>query len=261
GFDTVIFDTSARALAEIARDELPAKYRRALLRQKYGNGVAKVDYVLDGPIPWRDDRVHGTATVHLGGSREETAHAENEVARGRHADHPYVLLAQPDAFDTARNPQGTHAIWSYTHVPHGSAIDVTEQVTRQIERFAPGVRDRIVASHITTAAELSRYNPNYVGGDISSGAVTLAQLIARRTRSAPRPRAAPPPRRRARRALACTASRASTPRGQRLRTSTALSPRTSASTRRPGRHDRRGKCEPAGSSGDPLTRSRGGGLR
>lgn len=180
-FDTVFFDTSARALAEIAGDALPAKYRRTLLRQKYGNGVAKVDYVLDGPIPWRDERVHGTATVHLGGSREETAHAENEIARGRHAERPYVLLAQPDAFDTARNPEGTHAIWSYTHVPHGSAIDVTEQVTRQIERFAPGFRDRIIDSRTTTAAELATYNPNYIGGDISSGAVTLRQLIARPT--------------------------------------------------------------------------------
>lgn len=182
-YDTIIFDTSARALDTIAGDALPDRYRKSLKRQNYGNGVTKVDYVLDGPIPWRDERVHDTATVHLGGTRDETAYAEAEVAAGRHADHPYVLLAQPDSFDTGRNPHGQHAIWSYTHVPHGSTVDVTETVTRQIERFAPGFRDRIIASHTTTADELSRYNPNYVGGDISSGAVTLKQLLARPTLS------------------------------------------------------------------------------
>ena len=180
-YDTVIFDTSARALTEIAGDRLPAKYRRQLLRQRFGNGVTKVDYVLDGPIPWADERVHQTATVHIGGSRRETSFAEREVARGRHPERPYVLLAQPDGFDTLRNPTGTHAIWSYTHVPHGSAVDMSAHVTRQIERFAPGFRDRIRATHVTTAAELATYNPNYVGGDISAGAVDLRQLIVRPT--------------------------------------------------------------------------------
>ena len=183
-FDVVIFDTSARAMSEIAADHLPSCYRKKLARQRYGNGVAKVDYVLDGPVPWADERVHGTATVHLGGSRQETAYAENEVARGRHPERPYVLLAQPDSFDTGRNPEGTHAIWSYTHVPHGSARDVSDAVTAQIERFAPGFTDRIVALTVTSAAELARYNPNYIGGDISSGAVTLSQLLARPTLSA-----------------------------------------------------------------------------
>lgn len=180
-FGVVIFDTSARALAEIAGNRLPAGYRKKLRALRYGDGVAKVDFVLDGEIPWADERVRDAATVHVGGSRAETAFAENQVSRGRHPDHPYVLLAQTTKFDPARNPADRHAIWSYVHVPHGSTLDMTESVTRQIERFAPGFRDRITAVKASTAEQLSQYNPNYVGGDISAGAVSLKQLLWRPT--------------------------------------------------------------------------------
>lgn len=178
-----VFDTSARGLAAIAGAELPGGYRRKLERFQFGDGVTKVDFVLDGPIPWADPRVAEAATVHVGGTRAEVAAAEREVSRGRHPSRPYVLVAQPDGFDTSRNPRGVHAIWSYTHVPAGSDVDVSERVIRQIERFAPGFRDRITAMHMRTAAELQRYNANYVGGDISAGAINLRQLLARPTLS------------------------------------------------------------------------------
>lgn len=181
GFETVLFDTSARGFARIAARKLPERYRRSLERFSYGDGATKVDFVLDGPIPWSDERVHEAPTVHLGGTRAQGAHAEAQVAKGRHPGQPYVLLAQPTAFDPERNPAGVHAVWSYTHVPAGSNEDMRERVIRQIERFAPGFRDRIVAVKQTTADELSRYNRNYHGGDFSSGAVSLPQLIARPT--------------------------------------------------------------------------------
>ena len=183
-FDVKIFDTSARGLVAIAGPLLPRRYRRALSRFAYGDGATKVDFVLDGPIPWADPRVAAAPTVHLGGSRTETAFAELEVSRGRHPQRPYVLLAQPTAFAPARNPAGVDAVWSYTHVPSGSDVDVRRQVIAQIERFAPGFEDRIVAVHQTTAAQLSRYNRNYHGGDFSAGAVTMRQLLMRPVLSA-----------------------------------------------------------------------------
>lgn len=183
GYTSVLFDTSARGLANIAAARLPGRYLRSLNRFRYGDGATKVDFVLDGPIPWRDPRVAETPTVHLGGSRAETARAEAAVARGAHPERPYVLLAQPTRFDPDRNAPGTNAVWSYTHVPAGSTFDVTERVIAQIERYAPGFRDRITAVKTTTAAELATYNRNYHGGDFSAGAVTLPQLLARPTLS------------------------------------------------------------------------------
>lgn len=179
GFDVKLFDTSARALAEIAGAALPARYRRRLLRFRYGNAAAKVNMVLDGPIPWRDPRVAQAPTVHLGGTRAEIARAERAVARGQHAERPYVLLAQTAAFDTSRNAEGVHAVTSYTHVPRGSSVDVSETVFAQIERFAPGFRDRVRAHDVTTADALGSENLNYIGGDFSAGAVSLGQLLAR----------------------------------------------------------------------------------
>ncbi len=178
-----LFDTSARGLVAIAGPSLPRKYRRALSRFAYGDGATKVDFVLDGPIPWADARVAAAPTVHLGGSRAEGAAAELEVSRGRHPAHPYVLLAQPSEFDPARNPSGVNAVWSYTHVPKGSDLDMRERVTAQIERFAPGFRDRITAVHQITAAEYASYNRNYHGGDFSAGAVNMRQLLMRPTLS------------------------------------------------------------------------------
>lgn len=179
GFAVRLFDTSAQGLAEIAGAQLPPRYLRALRRFTFGDAAAKVDFVLDGPIPWADPRVAASPTVHLGGTRAELAASERAVARGQHPEQPYVLLAQPTAFDPARNPAGVHAIWSYTHVPHGSNRDMTEAVARRIESAAPGFRDRIVAVHSTTAVDLAAYNPNYVGGDFSAGRVNLRQLLAR----------------------------------------------------------------------------------
>ena len=178
-YGTVLFDTSARGLAQIAGERLPARYRRALLRFRYGDAATKVDFVLDGPVPWRDQRVSAAPTVHLGGSRAEGAAAEAAVARGAHPERPYVLLAQPTGWDPGRNPAGAHAVWSYTHVPAGSTVDVGERVIAQIERFAPGFRDRIRAVRVTTAAELASYNRNSHGGDFSAGRVSLGQLLAR----------------------------------------------------------------------------------
>ena len=179
GFRIRIFDTSAPALARIARRALPAAYARRLAGFRFGDGSAKVHFVLDGPIPWRDPRVAAAPTVHLGGTRAETAAAEAAVAGGRHPERPYVLLAQPTDFDPGRNPAGVHAVWSYTHVPHGSDVDVSATVIAQIERFAPGFRDRIKSFRAMSAAEVARANPNFEGGDISSGAATLRQLLFR----------------------------------------------------------------------------------
>ena len=178
-FDVVIFDTSARGLARIAGGVLPPRYLRALTRFRSGSGAAKVDFVLDGPIPWADARVAEVPTVHLGGTRAEIATAEFAVSRGRHPERPYVLLAQPAVVDEHRNQPGVNAVWSYTHVPYGSQVDVSEAVTAQIERFAPGFRDRVRSMKVTTAAELAEYNPNYHGGDFSAGATTLRQMLAR----------------------------------------------------------------------------------
>lgn len=179
-YDAKFFDTSAQGLVRIAGSELPARYRATLSRFRYGNAATKVDFVLDGPIPWRDPRVAGAPTVHLGGSRTETAAAELAVSRGIHPVQPYVLLAQTGAWDPGRNP-GMHAIWSYTHVPQSSTVDVSAAVIAQVERFAPGFRDRILDYRVTTAAELATYNLNYIGGDFSAGAVTLRQLLSRPT--------------------------------------------------------------------------------
>lgn len=182
-FDVKIFDTSVGGLARIAGAVLPRRYRRTLERHTPGNGISKVDFILDGPIPWADPRVAAAPTVHLGGSRAEIARAEAAVARGQHPNSPYVIVVQADAFDAERNPAGRHAVWSYTHVPAGSSENDTSAVIAQIERFAPGFRDRLLDQRLTTAYELSRVNANYPGGDIGAGAVTLRNFVARPTLS------------------------------------------------------------------------------
>jgi phytoene dehydrogenase-like protein len=175
----VILDVTPRALLRLAGDRLPPGYRRALSRFRYGNAAAKVDFALSGPVPWSDPRVAVAGTVHLGGTRRELARAENEVARGRHAETPYVLVSQPSRLDPSRAPRNGQTLWTYTHVPSGSTVDQREAVTRVIERHAPGFRDLILASHSVTAAELPDQNPNYVHGDISAGEATLLQLLRR----------------------------------------------------------------------------------
>jgi phytoene dehydrogenase-like protein len=177
----VLLDTSPRAMLQLAGDAVPDQYVRTLRRFRYGNAIAKVDYALSGPVPWTDGRLAGAGTLHLGGYRAETAGGEREVARGRIPRSPYVLVAQPSGFDPSRAPEGRHVLWAYTHVPRGSAADMEEAVTDQIERFAPGFRDTILAATPSTAADVEFSNPNYIGGDISAGEVSLPQLIRRPT--------------------------------------------------------------------------------
>ncbi|MFT4307021.1 MAG: NAD(P)/FAD-dependent oxidoreductase [Microbacterium sp.] len=174
-----LLDTTPDALIRLAGDELPPSYRAALGRFRYGNGVAKVDFALSAPVPWQNPEVRAAGTVHLGGTRAEIAAAENEVGRGRHPGRPYVLVSQPSLFDPGRAPEGRHVLWAYTHVPADSDVDVREVVIRQIERFAPGFRDTVLALHSRTAVEIARHDPNYPGGDISAGAPTMAQLLRR----------------------------------------------------------------------------------
>ena len=174
-----LFDTSPRDLQRIAGARLPDGYRRALRRYRYGPGVFKVDYALDGPVPWRDPAVARAGTVHVGGSFEQIRDGEAEVSRGRHADRPFVLVAQPSAFDPSRAPAGRHVLWAYCHVPNGSTEDMTARIEAQIERFAPGFHDRILARHVMDTGEVERRNANYVGGDISCGAHSGLQFIAR----------------------------------------------------------------------------------
>ncbi len=180
----VLFDTSAHALARIAGDRLPEAYRRRLLRFRFGNAAAKVDFALSEPVPWAVPELSAASTVHVGGTRAEIAAAEREVAAGRHPSNPYVLVSQPSVFDSGRAPAGKHTLWAYTHVPFGSGLDRTEAVIGQIERFAPGFRDTILASASRSAVQIAQKNPNYAGGDIASGDVGLAQLLARPVLSA-----------------------------------------------------------------------------
>jgi phytoene dehydrogenase-like protein len=175
----VLLDVTPRALDRIGGDLLPAGYRSALRQFRYGDAASKVDFVLDGPVPWTNPEVAGAGTVHIGGSAGEVDESERDVARGRHPDKPYVLVSQPSAFDPSRAPAGHTVLWAYTHVPRASGRDMTEPVTARIEEFAPGFRDRIVASAAVPASALQLYNANYVGGDIASGAATFGQLLAR----------------------------------------------------------------------------------
>ncbi|MCQ1951869.1 NAD(P)/FAD-dependent oxidoreductase [Arthrobacter sp. zg-Y238] len=179
GSRAVILDVSPSVLLELGGERLPPRYARELERFRYGNAACKVDFILSGPVPWANPEMSRTGTAHLGGTRAELAAAEADVAAGRHPARPYVLLSQPSGFDPTRAPAGRSVLWSYCHVPAESTVDMTEAVTAQIERFAPGFRDVIVDSRVTTAADLAQYNANYVGGDFGGGAVTLAQMLIR----------------------------------------------------------------------------------
>ncbi|MCS5718731.1 NAD(P)/FAD-dependent oxidoreductase [Herbiconiux sp. CPCC 205763] len=175
----VLLDVSPKALSSLAGDRLPARYRAALARFRYGNAAAKVDFALSGPVPWTNELLRQAGTVHVGGTRAAIAASEAAVAAGRHAPDPYVLVAQPSLFDATRAPEGSHVLWAYTHVPRYSDVDQTEAITRQIERFAPGFRDRVLASSSRTAVDLENDDPNYIGGDIAAGSASLWQLAAR----------------------------------------------------------------------------------
>jgi len=175
----VIFDVTPRQLAAIAGDELPSSYVRQLQRFRYGPGLFKIDWALDGPIPWQARDCSGASTVHVGGRLEEIAHHEAEVWRGRNTQRPFVLVGQQSLFDPTRAPAGKQTAWGYCHVPSGSTEDMTEAIERQLERFAPGFRDRILGRHTMNTAQLESHNPNLIGGDIAGGANMLKQVIFR----------------------------------------------------------------------------------
>jgi len=175
----VLLDGSPRSLVAIGADRLPAAYKARLARYRYGPGVFKVDWALSAPIPWSDPAIARSATVHLGGTLEEIVASERQVAKGDHPEKPYVLLVQPSLFDPTRAPAGSHTAWAYCHVPNGSTRDMRAIIEAQVERFAPGFRDTILAAATMNAQEYEVYNPNYVGGDINSGAQDLGQLFTR----------------------------------------------------------------------------------
>jgi phytoene dehydrogenase-like protein len=174
-----ILDVSPKTLALLAGDRLPGRYRAALRRFRYGPGVCKVDFALSGPVPWANEACRRAGTLHLGGPFEQVATAEAEVAAGKHPQHPYVLVVQPGVADPSRAPAGRQTLWTYCHVPSGSDVDMTGRIEAQIERFAPGFRDLILARAVRTAAGEEAGNPNYVGGDIGVGLQTLRQTILR----------------------------------------------------------------------------------
>ncbi len=177
----VLLDLTPRQVVDIAGHRLPSGYRTKLGRYRYGPGVFKVDWVLDGPTPWADPATGSAATVHLGGSLAEVTAAEATVHAGGHPQRPFVLFAQPTIFDPTRAPAGIHTAWAYCHVPNGSTIDMTDRIERQVERFAPGFRDRIRGRHVMTTAALEHHDANYVGGDIGGGVADVRQLVARPT--------------------------------------------------------------------------------
>jgi phytoene dehydrogenase-like protein len=179
--DVLLFDTALEQLLAIAGERLAPGYRSALGRFQHGPGAFKIDYALSEPVPWRAPDCRRAITLHLGGSLEEIAEAEDAVAHGREAERPFVLVAQPTLFDPTRAPDGKHVLWAYCHVPNGSAFDMTERIEAQVERFAPGFRDCVLARHASTPAALEAMDANLVGGDISGGALTIRQMIFRPT--------------------------------------------------------------------------------
>ena len=175
----VLFDVSPRQLAHIAGSRFPPGYRKRLESFRYGAGVFKIDWALDSPIPWRDPACLKAGTVHIGGSLEEIAAAELDVWRGAPPEKPFVLLSQPSLFDSSRAPGGMHTAWAYCHIPNGCTMDMTQRIEAQIERFAPGFRQRILARHVMSPADMEAYNPNYIGGDIAGGVQAFRELFMR----------------------------------------------------------------------------------
>ena len=177
--NALLCDLAPRHLARLAGNRLPPSYRDQLSRYRYGPGVFKMDWALNGPIPWKAAECARAGTVHLGGALEEIAQSEREAWEGRHSARPFVLLTQPSLFDPTRSPSGSHTAWAYCHVPNGSTVDMTGAIEAQIERFAPGFRSRILARHARTTQDLERDNPNCIGGDVTGGAQDLGQILAR----------------------------------------------------------------------------------
>jgi phytoene dehydrogenase-like protein len=180
-YEIKIFDITPRQLLHIAGDQLTEGFKRKLKRYRYGSGVFKVDYALQQPIPWKSADCLRAATVHLGGTMAEIGASEKAVRSGRCAERPFVLLAQPSLFDSTRAPSGRHTAWAYCHVPHGSDFDMLERLENQIERFAPGFREGVLARHVLTPRKLEQMDSNLVGGDISGGELSVHQFLFRPT--------------------------------------------------------------------------------
>ena len=174
-----LLDLTPKQVLQVAGDQLPPRYAKALQRFKYGPGVFKVDWALDGPVPWRNPGLAGAGTVHLGGSAGEIAASERAVASGRHTRRPYVLFVQASVADPSRAPAAKQTGWAYCHVPNGSTVDMTDIIEAQVERFAPGFRERILARHVMGPAALEAHNANEVGGDINGGSASLTQFVTR----------------------------------------------------------------------------------
>jgi phytoene dehydrogenase-like protein len=175
----ILLDVSPWQFLQLAGNRLPVRYRGALERFRHAPGIFKIDYALDAPVPWLDAACRRAGTVHLGGFAQEVSASEQTVARGQISDHPFILAAQQSLFDSTRAPAGKHTLWAYCHVPFGSSVDMTSRIEQQIERFAPGFGERVLARHVMGPARLEAWNPNLAGGDISGGASTLWQLLVR----------------------------------------------------------------------------------
>ena len=189
----VLFDLTPRQIVQIAGEALPGSYARRLQRYRYGPGVFKMDWALDGPIPWTAEGAARAGTVHLGGTLREIAAGERAVSRGEHPERPFILLSQPSLFDATRAPKGCHTVWAYCHVPNGSQVDMSGRIEAQIERYAPGFRDRILARSVKNSAAMEAYNANYIGGDINGGIQDWRQFFNRPV-SVLNPYATPNPR-------------------------------------------------------------------
>ena len=175
----ILLDLTPRQVLAVAGHRLQGRYRRQLARYRYGPGVFKVDWALSGPIPWTAAECRSAGTIHIGGTLDEVSVSERAAWEGRVAERPFVLLAQPSLFDPLRAPPGRHTAWAYCHVPHGSSADMTDRIEAQVERFAPGFRDLILARHVAGPAAIERHNPNCVGGDVAGGVTDLWQLFTR----------------------------------------------------------------------------------
>lgn len=176
---TVFFDVTPKQLLQIAGHQFSSIYQWQLERYRYGMGVFKIDWALDGPIPFTAPQARRAGTVHIGNTIEEITLSEKLAWQGKHAENPFVLLAQQSLFDPSRAPEGKHTAWAYCHVPNGSIKDMTGAIERQVERFAPGFRERILAKRTMNTAQVEAYNPNYIGGDINGGVLDLGQLFTR----------------------------------------------------------------------------------
>jgi phytoene dehydrogenase-like protein len=175
----ILLDITPRQLEAIAGNEIADKQLKRYRSFKYGPGVFKMDWALDHPVPWKASECLSAASVHVGGTMDEIAEAEDEVSRGKHPENPFVILAQQSLFDQTRAPDGKHTAWGYCHVPNGSTVDMSGCIEAQIERFAPGFRDCIIARHSMSPSDLENYNPNYIGGDIAGGLQDFWQVFAR----------------------------------------------------------------------------------